>query len=40
LARAYLHCDLAPDDRDAAENAMIALLDDPSPLVRRALAEQ
>jgi uncharacterized protein (DUF2336 family) len=39
LARAYLHCDLAPDDRDAAENAMIALLDDPSPLVRRALAE-
>jgi uncharacterized protein (DUF2336 family) len=39
LARAYLHCDLKPDDRDAAENAMIALLDDPSPLVRRALAE-
>jgi uncharacterized protein (DUF2336 family) len=40
LARAYLHCDLKPDDRDAAENAMIALLDDPSPLVRRALAEE
>jgi uncharacterized protein (DUF2336 family) len=39
LARAYLHCDLSPDDCDAAENAMIALLDDPSPLVRRALAE-
>lgn len=39
LARAYLHCDLKPDDRDAAENAMIALLDDHSPLVRRALAE-
>ena len=39
LARAYLHCDLSPDDRDAAENAMIALLDDPSPLVRQALAE-
>jgi uncharacterized protein (DUF2336 family) len=39
LARAYLHCDLKPDDRDAAENAMIALLDDPSPLVRQALAE-
>jgi uncharacterized protein (DUF2336 family) len=39
LARAYLHCDLAPEDRDAAEDAMIALLDDPSPLVRRALAE-
>ena len=39
LARAYLHCNLSPDDRIAAENAMIALLDDPSPLVRRALAE-
>jgi uncharacterized protein (DUF2336 family) len=39
LARAYLCCELSPDDRDAAENAMIALLDDPSPLVRRALAE-
>jgi uncharacterized protein (DUF2336 family) len=39
LARAYLYCDLSPDDRDAAENAMTALLDDPSPLVRRALAE-
>jgi uncharacterized protein (DUF2336 family) len=39
LARAYLHCDLSPDDRDAVESAMIALLDDPSPLVRRALAE-
>jgi uncharacterized protein (DUF2336 family) len=34
-----LQCDLSPDDRDAAENAMIALLDDTSPLVRRALAE-
>jgi uncharacterized protein (DUF2336 family) len=39
LARAYLCCDLSPGDRIAAENAMIALLDDPSPLVRRALAE-
>jgi uncharacterized protein (DUF2336 family) len=39
LARAYLHCDLSPDDRDAAESAMIALLDDPSPLVRQALAD-
>ena len=28
-----------PDDRAAAEGAMIMLLDDPSPLVRRALAE-
>jgi uncharacterized protein (DUF2336 family) len=39
LARAYLHSDLSPDDLAAAEGAMIMLLDDPSPLVRRALAE-
>jgi uncharacterized protein (DUF2336 family) len=39
LARAYLYSDLTPDDRDAAEGAMLMLLDDPSPLVRRALAE-
>lgn len=39
LARAYLYSDLTPDDRAAAEGAMIMLLDDPSPLVRRALAE-
>jgi len=39
LARAYLHSDLTPDDRIAAEGAMIMLLDDPSPLVRQALAE-
>jgi uncharacterized protein (DUF2336 family) len=39
LARAYLHSDLSPDDRAAAEGAMIMLLDDPSPLVRRALSE-
>jgi uncharacterized protein (DUF2336 family) len=39
LARAYLYSDLSPHDRDAAEDAMITLLDDPSPLVRRALAE-
>jgi uncharacterized protein (DUF2336 family) len=39
LARAYLISDLSPDDRLAAEGAMIMLLDDPSPLVRRALAE-
>src|SRR5690348_4230397 len=38
LARAYLHSDLSPDDRAAAEGAMIMLLDDPSPLVRQALA--
>jgi len=39
LARAYLHSDLSADDRAAAEGAMIMLLDDPSPLVRQALAE-
>jgi uncharacterized protein (DUF2336 family) len=39
LARAYLFSDLTPDDRSAAEGAMIMLLDDGSPLVRRALAE-
>src|SRR6186713_1485175 len=39
LARAYLYSDLSSDDRAAAEGAMIMLLDDSSPLVRRALAE-
>jgi uncharacterized protein (DUF2336 family) len=39
LARAYLHSDLSTDDLAAAEGAMIMLLDDPSPLVRRAMAE-
>jgi uncharacterized protein (DUF2336 family) len=39
LARAYLYSDLTPEDRDAAEGAMITLVDDPSPLVRLALAE-
>jgi uncharacterized protein (DUF2336 family) len=39
LARAYLHSDLSPDDLAAAEGATIMLLDDPSPLVRRAMAE-
>src|SRR6476659_1108583 len=39
LARAYLYSDLSDDDRIAAEGAMIMLLDDPSPLVRRALAD-
>ena len=38
LARAYLFSDLSPDDRGAAEGAMIMLLDDASPLVRKALA--
>jgi len=39
LARAYLHSDLSNDDLSAAEGAMIMLLDDPSPLVRAALAQ-
>jgi uncharacterized protein (DUF2336 family) len=39
LARAYLHSDLSADDLAAAEGAMIMLLDDPSPLVRQAMAD-
>src|ERR1700683_1052824 len=39
LARAYLYSDLSPDDAAAAEGAMLMLLDDNSPLVRRALAD-
>ncbi|MFN3349861.1 DUF2336 domain-containing protein [Pseudorhodoplanes sp.] len=39
LARAYLYADLSDDDLAAAEGAMTMLLDDPSPLVRSALAE-
>ena len=39
MARAYLHSELSTDDLAAAEGAMIMLLDDPSPLVRRALSE-
>ena len=39
LARAYLYSDLSREDRATAEGAMIMLLDDSSPLVRRALAE-
>jgi uncharacterized protein (DUF2336 family) len=39
LARAYLYSDLSEGDLAAAEGAMIMLLDDPSPLVRRAMAE-
>lgn len=38
LARAYLYSELSADDRIAAEGAMTMLLDDPSPLVRMALA--
>src|SRR5260370_747725 len=39
LARAWLISDLAEDDRGAAEGALLMLLDDPSPLVRQAMAE-
>src|SRR5712691_2860427 len=39
LARALLYSDLSPDDRIAAEGALVMLLDDPSPLVRAAMAE-
>ncbi len=39
LARAYLYSDLSADDLAAAEGAMLMLLDDPSPLVRRSLAD-
>jgi uncharacterized protein (DUF2336 family) len=38
LARAYLYSDLSNDDHAATEGALIMLLDDPSPLVREALA--
>ena len=39
LARAWLISDLSHDDRVAAEGALLLLLDDPSPLVRQAMAE-
>jgi uncharacterized protein (DUF2336 family) len=39
LARAWLISDLSSDDRTAAEGALLMLLDDPSPLVRQAMAE-
>jgi uncharacterized protein (DUF2336 family) len=39
LARAYLYSELSADDLPAAEGALIMLLDDPSPLVRRAMSE-
>jgi uncharacterized protein (DUF2336 family) len=39
LARAYLYSDLSEEEREAAEGAMIMLVDDPSPLVRQTLAE-
>ena len=39
LARAFLYSDISADDRGACEGAMLMQLDDPSPLVRLALAE-
>ncbi|MCW5696903.1 MAG: DUF2336 domain-containing protein [Bauldia sp.] len=39
LGRAYLHEDLRSGARDSMETAITLLLDDPSPMVRRALAE-
>jgi uncharacterized protein (DUF2336 family) len=39
LARAWILSDLSEDDRAAAEGALLMQLDDPSPLVRRAMAE-
>jgi len=39
LARAWLVSDLSGEDRAAAEGALLMLLDDPSPLVRQAMAE-
>jgi uncharacterized protein (DUF2336 family) len=39
LARAYLYADLDDKSRRDAEIALLSLLDDPSPLVRRALSD-
>lgn len=39
LARAYLHSPLPPEARADAEVALTRMLDDPEPMVRRALAE-
>ncbi len=39
LARALLFSDMSEDDRLAAEGALLMQLDDPSPLVRQAMAE-
>lgn len=40
LAGAYLRSGMAEDDRAEAETALISLIDDPSPRVRRAIAEE
>src|ERR1700751_2599796 len=39
LAQAWLGSNLSDEDRMAAESALLMLLDDPSPLVRQAMAE-
>jgi uncharacterized protein (DUF2336 family) len=39
LVDAYLHTPMSPEDKRDAETAMLSLLDDPSALVRSALAE-
>jgi uncharacterized protein (DUF2336 family) len=39
LARAWLISDLTPDDRAAAEGALLMQLDDPAAVVRQAMAE-
>jgi uncharacterized protein (DUF2336 family) len=39
LARAWVISDLSEEDRAAAAGALLMLLDDPSPLVRQAMAE-
>jgi uncharacterized protein (DUF2336 family) len=39
LARAYLYGEMTEPERAEAEQALFALIEDPSPLVRRALAE-
>lgn len=40
LAGAYLRSGMSDEDRREAETALIALIDDPSPSVRRAIAEE
>jgi uncharacterized protein (DUF2336 family) len=40
LAGAYLRSGMADEDRAEAETALVALIDDPSPRVRRAIAEE
>ena len=39
LVRAYLFSDMPSEDRQAAEDALLMMLDDPSPMVREAMAQ-